>query len=102
MIHVNFNAMACLDSASLAKCFNAYADYCSGEVIESIGFNPNSGYAYIALENGVCIASAFNRDVEYIISNPYGGEWQPLLVQTQELFFDDYEQALNYQPSQVN
>lgn len=87
---VNFTHLGCLDSASLAQCFNAYADECPGEDINSIGFNPNSGYAYIALENGICIGSAFNRPPEFIVSDWNTGE---------ELFFTTYEEAWNYQPS---
>ena len=32
------------------------------------GFNQNSGYVYIALENGVTIASCFGQSVEYIVN----------------------------------
>jgi len=32
------------------------------------GFNQNTGYVYIALENGVTIASCFGQSVEYIVN----------------------------------
>ena len=32
------------------------------------GFNTSSGYVYIALENGVTIASCFGQRVEYIVN----------------------------------
>ena len=49
------------------------------------GFNTSSGYVYIALENGVTIASCFGQDVDYISIDYDSGE---------EYFFDDYEQCL--------
>lgn len=32
------------------------------------GFNQNTGYVYIALENGVTIASCFGQSVEYFVN----------------------------------
>ena len=32
------------------------------------GFNQNTGYVYIALENGVTIASCFGQSVDYIVN----------------------------------
>ena len=37
------------------------------------GFNEYSGNVYIALENGVTIASCFGQSVEYIVSDPDTG-----------------------------
>jgi hypothetical protein len=48
------------------------------------GFNKMSGYVYIALENGVQIASCFGNPVEYIV---YQHE------QDEEEFFDTYAEA---------
>jgi hypothetical protein len=45
-----------------------------------------SGYVYIALENGISIASCFGQDVDYIKYDFETGE---------ELFFDTYEEAIN-------
>ena len=41
--------------------------------ISHCGFNENSGYVYIALENGVTIASCFGQSVDYIVTNPNTG-----------------------------
>jgi hypothetical protein len=63
----------------------AYKTYAHGEDIMECGFNKMSGYVYIALENGVQIASCFGQPVEYIV---YKDE------QDEEEFFDTYEEAL--------
>ena len=80
-IHNLTDSIAACEAAGLAKCFEAYADNCAGEDIMEIGFNPNSGYVYIALENGISICSAFGREVEYLHTNEEG----------EETFFDTYE-----------
>ena len=71
-----------------AKVFTAYAENASGETIEAIGFNPNSGYVYLALENGVQICSMLGQDVEYLVTNPYNGE---------EVFYTSYDDAMNHE-----
>lgn len=75
------------EAKGLANCFQAYADNCSGEdILEGgVGFNPNSGYVYIALWNGVQICSMLGREVEYLITNFETGE---------DTFFPTYEEAL--------
>jgi len=78
-------SIAFCEAHGLSKCFQAYANECSAEDIMEIGFNSNSGYTYIALENGVSICSMLGRDVEYLITNFNTGE---------ESFFDDYSKAL--------
>jgi len=60
---------------------NAY-----NEKIKECGFNKQSGYVYIALENGIQIASCFGQDVEYIKYNYKTDE---------ELFYEEYTEALN-------
>lgn len=60
---------------------NAY-----NEEIMECGFNKQTGYVYIALENGIQIASCFGQGVEYIKYNYKTDE---------ELFFDEYTEALN-------
>ena len=60
---------------------NAY-----NESVEGCGFNKQSGYVYIALENGIQIASCFGQPVDYIKYNYKIDE---------ELFFETYEEALN-------
>jgi hypothetical protein len=62
----------------------AYKTYAHGEDIMECGFNKMSGYVYIALENGVQIASCFGQDVEYMTYHFETGE---------ELFFDEYQEA---------
>lgn len=62
----------------------AYKDYAADEDIMECGFNKQSGYVYIALENGISIASCFGQDVDYITYNFETGE---------EGFFDTYKEA---------
>lgn len=66
----------------------AYQNYAFGEEIMEAGFNTNSGYVYIALENGVQIASCFGQEVDYIVYNTETDE---------ELFFPTYKLAINYE-----
>jgi hypothetical protein len=86
MLQNNFsNSIAYCEAKGISKCFLAYAEYVGMEDIMEIGFNPNSGYTYIALENGISICSGLGRDVEYLVTNFYNGE---------EYFFDSYEEAV--------
>lgn len=57
-------------------CFDAYAEHFAGEDVTEggIGFNSNSGYVYIALENGIQICSMLGREVEYLITDFDNGE----------------------------
>lgn len=83
---VNFSeSIAFCEAQGLALCFQAYADNCSGEEIFTIGFNAHSGYVYIALENGVQIASCMGQSIEYIVSG---------VTSSQEHFFESYKCAL--------
>jgi hypothetical protein len=84
-IHGLEGSIAFCDAQGLAKVFQAYADHCAGEDIMQVGFNPNSGYVYIALENGISICSMLGRDIEYLVTNPEDGE---------ETFLDTYEDAI--------
>jgi len=82
---LNNNSICALEAIGLAKCFDAYAyANIAGEEIMEIGFNPNSGYIYIALENCITICSRFGNDVEYLVINFEDGE---------ESFFETYEEA---------
>lgn len=76
-------SIAHCEAKGLGKCFLAYAEL-GAEDIMAIGFNPNSGYTYIALENSISICSMLGRDVEYLITDFENGD---------ESFFDDYEEA---------
>lgn len=60
-------SFAYLDAKSKSIVWSAYAEYFAGEEIMQEGFNINTGYVYIALENGVTIASAFGKKVEFIV-----------------------------------
>jgi hypothetical protein len=71
------------DAISKSIVWRAYAIYFGGEEIQEEGFNLNSGNVYIALENGVTIASAFGQAVDFIV---YDDETE------QELFFDSIEE----------
>ena len=61
------NSFAYLDAKSKSIVWMAYAEYFAGEEIMEEGFNINSGYVYIALENGVTISSAFGKKVEFVV-----------------------------------
>jgi hypothetical protein len=63
---------------------NAYHDDAFDEEIMEIGFNLNTGYVYIALENGIQIASCFGQSVDFIVTDFYSGE---------EHFLDTYKEA---------
>jgi hypothetical protein len=78
------NGIAYCEAEGLSKVFSAYANECPGEYIKGAGFNPNSGYVYIALENGISICSMLGRCVEYIVTNLENGE---------ESFFYEYSEA---------
>lgn len=66
---------------------DAYRTNAWKETIVECGFNKNSGYVFIALENGVTIASCFGQSIEYIVYDFETGE---------ESFFDTYQSAIEY------
>jgi hypothetical protein len=76
--------MCYLEALGMSKIFEAYASIGEEIMEDGIGFNPNSGYVYIALENGISICSMLGRDVEYLVTNFEDGE---------EYFFDTYAEA---------
>jgi len=88
-IHGVDSHIAFCEAQGLAKCLQAYADNCANDYIMDggIGFNSNSGYTYIALENGISICSMLGRDVEYLVTNFDTGH---------ETFFYDYNEAVNF------
>lgn len=77
-------SIAYCEAQGLSNVFGAYAEECAGEEIMEVGFNPNSGYVYIALENGVQICSCMGQDVEFLVTNFESGE---------ETFFESYYEA---------
>jgi hypothetical protein len=80
-------SFAYLESIGKSKIWQAYADNFAGEEIMQEGFNPNSGYVYIALENGISICSLLGGNVEFLVSEHENGE---------ELFFNSYQELENY------
>jgi len=82
----NFS-VAYLEAKGKAIIWNAYAENFASEDIMEEGFNPNSGYVYLALENGVTIASSFGQDVEFIVYDHETDE---------EMFFDSINELNNY------
>lgn len=83
----NFNLMGSTDFMSMKRVWESYHNVVwASEDIFEIGFNENSGYVYIALENGVSIASCFGQSVEYIVTDMENGE---------EFFYDSYTEAKN-------
>ena len=78
------SSMCYLEALGMSKVFEAYASIGEDMMEGGIGFNPQSGYVYIALENGISICSMLGRDVEYLVTNMNNGE---------EHFFDSYEKA---------
>jgi hypothetical protein len=78
------HSLCYLEALGMSKIFEAYASIGEEIMEDGIGFNPNSGYVYIALENGISICSMMGRDVQYLVTDFYNGE---------ERFFDNYEEA---------
>jgi hypothetical protein len=83
------SSMCYLEALGMSKVFEAYASIGEDMMEGGIGFNPNSGYVYIALENGISICSMLGKDVEYLVTNFNDGE---------EHFFDTYEEAESFDP----
>jgi hypothetical protein len=81
------NSFAYLESIGKSKVWKAYADNFANEDILEEGFNPNSGYVYIALENGITICSCVGQEVEYIV---FDNETE------NELILDNYEELETY------
>jgi hypothetical protein len=83
-------SIAYAEAKGFSKIFMAYANECSREEIMEVGFNPNSGYVYIALENGISICSCMGHQVDFLVTNSYNGE---------ETFYDTYEEAQKHDES---
>jgi hypothetical protein len=75
------------DAKSKSIVWAAYAENFAGEEIMQEGFNVNSGYVYIALENGVTIASCFGQSVDFIVYDFEQGE---------EIIFETYQELNEY------
>jgi hypothetical protein len=84
------NAIAYCEAKGLSKVFMAYANECTRMEIMAVGFNPNSGYVYIALEDGISMCSNLGNDVEFLVTDFNNGE---------ETFYNSYKEALMYDES---
>lgn len=80
-------SVAYLEAKGKSKIWAAYANHFSGEDIMEEGFNIDSGYVYLALENGITIGSSFAQDVVYFIYDHESDE---------EIEFDSYEELEIY------
>lgn len=90
---MEYTSVAYLEAKGKSLVWMAYANNFAGEEIMEEGFNPNSGYVYLALGNGTTIASAFGQDVEYIV---YDFETD------EEMTFDCYDELVIYQINQIS
>lgn len=81
---MNIKELKSLDLKSYINCLNAFS-ILDNEDIEEYGFNENSGYVWLYLENGITICSTLGRAVEYLVYN-YDTE--------EEVFFNTYSEAL--------
>ena len=86
-IHNIGDNICSLEALGLSNIFKSYSENAIGESILGVGFNPNSGYTYIALDNGITICSMIGRDVEYLVTDFEDGE---------ETFFDTYQEAIDF------
>jgi hypothetical protein len=77
-------SIAYCEAMGLSNCFREYASIGEDIMEGGIGFNANSGYVYIALENGITICSSMGSEVEFLVTNFEDGE---------ETFFDSYTEA---------
>ncbi len=84
MNYYNLENPAYCEAKGLSKVYEAYSNKCPREDIMQTGFNENSGYVYIALENGISICSMLGQDVEYLVTDFEDGT---------EYFLDTYEEA---------
>jgi hypothetical protein len=75
------------DSISKSIVWRAYANYFAGEEIMEEGFNMNTGYVYIALENGITIASCFAQEVDFIVWDNDTDE---------EIILESYEELVDH------
>ena len=85
-IEFDLDIMGSSDIESMHKVIDAYRELDNNEWIMEggTGFNTNSGYVYIGLENGITICSCFGQSVDYLVTDYEDGE---------ETFHDTYEEA---------
>jgi hypothetical protein len=85
--NINKNYIGIYEARGIAKCFQAYADYCPAMDIMECGFNRHTGFVYIALESGIQIASAFGQDCVFFVTDFDNGE---------EHEFDSFKEAAEF------
>lgn len=85
-------SLAYLDAKSKSIVWAAYAEHFASEEIMEEGFNTYSGYAYLCLDCGVTIGSAYGQNVEFIIND---------CETDQEIFFQSIEE-LNAHLNKIN
>lgn len=92
---LSYDNIAYCEAIGLSKCFSAYAEHCNNEPVmyQGIGFNSNSGYTYIALDNGISICSMLGREIEYLFTDSDNGH---------EYFFDSYHDAVSFMDSEAD
>jgi len=93
MNYYNLENPAYCEAKGLSKVFEAYANELSREDIMEVGFNKDSGYVYIALENGISIGSLLGNGVEYLVTDFEDGT---------EYFLDTYKEAEEKQNELIN
>jgi len=83
------------EAIGLSKVFEEYAKHHAGSEIldEGLGFNPNSGYIYLTLEDGFYIASCMGQDIEYIHTDFETGE---------ETFFESFQDYTEFLQNNEN
>lgn len=81
------NEIAFCEAIGLSNCFKCYAENCSYEEIDEVGFNPNSGNVYIALSNGITICSCLGREAKFLVTDWNNGN---------EQFFSDIDAANDF------
>lgn len=83
---LNRTYFASFEAMSFAKCFEAYAENCSGSGIFEIGFDENKGIAYIALEmEPIIIYSFIGNRAQYEFTDTDNGK---------KFTFDSYKEAV--------
>ena len=85
--YMDISKLGSADLESYKIVLDEYSKNCQQECIFETGFNTNSGYVYIALENGIQIASCFGQSADFIVYDYETGE---------EYFYDTYEEAEQY------
>ena len=68
-------AFAYTEALGKSKIWQMYANEFAGSEIMEEGFNENSGYVYIALEDGPTIGSCMGQDAVILVTDYHGVEY---------------------------